>query len=190
MDTALSPGYARVTYEGTLFPHHMTIPINYDGTLIQGLEPNLVLSDLSVVDGSAAISGFITLLRPFFHTTTHFGLVEFHSVDQTTGADAFIWGFDLGMAGTASASQVPLSQVVMTFKLKNGRLYRLYMMEGVVAVNGKQFAPLSGSEANAIVDHVTGDSSPIYGRGNSYPFAVISQVSKTNDALRHQQGKD
>jgi hypothetical protein len=188
MPTSLAPGYARVTYDGTLFPHHMTIPVNYDGTPTIGVEPDLLLKDASSLNGEAAIGAFITELLPAFHTGTNFGLCEFHTVDSVTGVDQFIYAFNLGLVGSASAANIPTEEFVMTFKLSAGGLYRLYMMEGVTPANLRDLPPYPSGYEKTISDFVVSGASPIYGRTNAYPFAPISAISKYNDKLRKQQG--
>lgn len=187
MDTSLAPGYAKMTYNGTLFPHHMTIPINFDGAPTPGEEPDLLLKTGSdnAVD---ALTNYFEVMRPFFPATVAFGLCEIHSVDDTTGDDEFIFGFDVGLVGTSLVARVALAEDVYSFKLVNGGIYKLYLMEDVSPVNLKAFAPFPAGVYGDLVDFVTGAASPVYGRSNSYPFAAIAQTTKTNDSLRKQNG--
>jgi hypothetical protein len=188
MPTSLAPGYARLTYDGSLFPHHMTIPVKYDGTPSTGVEPDLLLKDASSLGGEAAISDFVTELLPAFHSGTNFGLCEFHTVDSTTGEDQFIYAFNLGLVGSSSGANIPTAEFIMTFKLSTGGLYRLYLMEGVTPANLRDLPPYPSGYEKTISDFVVGSTSPVYGRTNAYPFAPVSAISKYNDKLRKQQG--
>lgn len=188
-NTSLSPGYAKVTYTGTLFPHHMTIPVNYDGTPTPGTEPALLLRNLTSSPGVAAIAAYMAVIKPFFHTTTVFGLIEFHTVDSMTGLDQFIYAADLGVLGTASAANVVCGQGVLTMKATNGRLYRCYLMEGIEPPGDKLYPGAFGSDLAALSAFLSGVSSPVYARGNAYLFSDVSWVTKLNDKLRKQQGK-
>lgn len=188
MPTSLAPGYARVTYDGVLFPHHMTIPVNYDGTPTPGSEPDLLLKDGSSVGGETAIGDFVTELLPNFATNTHFGLCEFHTVDAVTGDDQFVYAFNLGMVGSAGSANIPTSEMVLTFKLQTGGLYRLYLMEGASPANHKFLPPYGAGYVQDISDFVVGATSPVWGRTNAYPFAPVSVITKYNDKLRKQQG--
>jgi hypothetical protein len=187
MDTALAPGYGKLTYSGTLFPHHLIMPINFDGTPTPGVEPDIVLKDASTISFSSAFAGFLTEFRPFFGSATNFGLVEVHAVDATTGEDTFIWGYNANVTGTGTGTNTPLSQLVQTFKLIGGGVYKLFAMEGLITVNNKTFPPYGGVP-ESMSDFITGAGSPVYGRDNTYPFAPISMTTKTNDALRKQHG--
>jgi len=188
MDTALAPGYVRVTYDGTLFPHHMVIPVNFDGTPVPGTEPNVLLKDASSSGVVAAISDMFDVIIPAFHTTVHFGLAEAHTVDATTGLDQFIYAWNVGKVGTESSPSVAAGQLVMSFKTSLGGAYKLYLMENVQAPNTRFLPPYSAGIYLDISDFIVGPSSPVYGRDNAYPFVPVSMISKTNDKLRAQQG--
>lgn len=188
MDTALAPGYARVTYDGVLFPHHMMIPVNYDGTPTPGVEPDLLTKDGSSIAGVAGVTGFLTPMLPNWNTGTNFGLVEFHTVDDITGADAFIYAANLGLTGGAVSANIPTSEGILTFKLATGGLYRLYWMEGAVAANQRVLPPFAAGYLEDASDYIVSDDSIVYGRSNAYPFAPISFITKYNDKLRKQQG--
>jgi len=188
MPTSLAPGYVRVTYDGAIFPHHMTIPVNFSGTPTPGTEPDLVLKDASTDGAISAIAALMALVQPFLTTATHIGLAEAHTVDETTGEDQFIFAWNVGLLGTSAAARVAMSQVVFVFKTAIGSLYKLYIMEGSQPVNIKQLPPYTETIYDNLSDFVVGASSPCYGRGNSYPFVPVSVLNKTNDKLRKQQG--
>lgn len=188
MPTSLAPGYVRVTYDGALFPHHMTIPVNFSGTPTPGTEPDLVLKDASTDGAISAIAALMALVQPFLTTTTHIGLAEAHTVDETTGEDQFIFAWNVGLLGTSGAARVAMSQIIFVFKTAIGSLYKLYIMEGSQPVNIKQLPPYTETIYDNLSDFVVGASSPCYGRGNSYPFVPVSVLNKTNDKLRKQQG--
>jgi hypothetical protein len=61
-------------------------------------------------------------------------------------------------------------------------------MEGRLAPNFKELPPYSIGLFSDLSDFIVGASSPVYGRGNAYPFTPVSLLSKTNDKLRKQQG--
>lgn len=187
--TSLAPGFVRITYSGTLFPHHMVIPINSDFAGSPGDPPDLILKDASTIGVELGIAALLDVMMPFFHTTTVFGLAEIHKVDPDTGLDTFWFLWEANKAGVASGAQQAMEQLVFVFKTSIGSLYRMYLMETIIAPNVKNIPPFGAGPETDLADFVTGDSSPIYGRKNAYPFAVISELSKTNDKLRKQQGK-
>jgi len=188
MPTSLAPGYARVTYDGQLFPHHMTIPVNISGTPTPGTEPDLILKDVSTLGAEAAIGALITEILPAFASGINFGLAEIHTVDDTTGEDQFIYSWNLGLSGSSPFAAVPMSQVIMNFKTTLGTAYKLYLLEGVQTPNVKTLPPYGATFFTDIADFVTGAASPVYGRGNAYPFTSVSWISKINYKLRKQAG--
>lgn len=186
--TSLAPGYARITYDGTLFPHHMTIPVNFSGTPTPGVEPDLVLKDASTAGAETAIGDLVSLFLPLFETGTNFGLCEIHTVDATTGEDAFIYAFNLNLVGSSATANHATGQLVLSFKTSVGSAYKLYLMEGISGPNLRFLPPYAAAEILALSNFVVGASSPCYGRGNAYPFVPVSAISKNNDKLRKQQG--
>lgn len=186
--TSLAPGFVRVTYDGTLFPHHTVIPVKFDGIPTPGSEPNILLKDGSSVPVSTAIAAMFDLIKPFFHTGTNFGNAEVHTVDATTGLDRFIWTWNVGKVGTASGTNFPTVQVVMSFKTSVGSQYKLYMMEPNNAANFRVLPPYANAAILALSDYIVSGSSPVYGRQNAYPLAPVSFITKSNDKLRKQQG--
>lgn len=188
MPTSLAPGYIRGTYDGTLFPHHMVLPVNFSGTPTPGTEPDLVLKDASTAGAIAAIDALLDVIVVFFNTGVHFGLFEAHTVDATTGEDQFIFAWNAGRTGSSVAPTIPTTQFVFSFKTALGTAYKLYLMETIIQPNLRDLPPYSEANRLALSDFVVGDASPIYGRKNSYPFVPVSAISKTNDKLRKQQG--
>lgn len=187
--TSLAPGYIRVTYDGVLFPHHMTIPVNYDGTPTPGTEPDILLKDASSSGVIAAIADLFALIQPFYTSAVHFGLCEAHTVDDVTGEDNFVFAWNMGLLGTGSGTINAMGQFVMSFKTALGTPYKLYLMETILLPNLRDLPPYTESNRDNLSDFIVGDSSPVYGRGNSYPFVPVSAITKTNDKLRKQQGK-
>jgi hypothetical protein len=166
----------------------MVIPVKFSGTPTPGTEPDLVLKDSSTLGAVAAIGALFNLIKPLYHTGTNFGLAEAHTVDATTGEDQFIYAWNQAIVGTSSAANVPTAQCVLNFKTNLGGAYKLYMMENTQPTDFKVYPPYANALFLAISDFVTGDSSPVYGRGNAYPFVPVSALTKTNDKLRQQQG--
>lgn len=185
---SLAPGYVKMTYSGVLFPHHMTIPVYYDGAITPGSEPDIVLKNTTTQSVSEMLADFLTHIVPFFPDTVLFGLAEAHAVNADTGEDTFIYSWNADTVGSGATARVPCLQLVMTLKSKIGSLYRLYLMEPSYDPNIKSLPPFSDGAADSLADYLTGDLSPIWARKNAYLFTPVSLISKYNDKLRRQQG--
>ena len=188
MDPSLAPAYVRVTYDGQLFPHHMVIPVNVTLPLTPAVEPDVILKDASTVGVESAISDMFDIIKGVFPASIHFGLAEIHTVDEDTGEDTFIYAWNVNKVGSAGAAAVPTAQFVMSCKTTAGSAYKLYLMESVILPNIRDLPPYTETFRSDMSDFITGDSSPVYGRKNAYPFVPVSAISKTNDRLRKQQG--
>lgn len=184
----LAPGYARVTYSGVLFPHHMTIPVNYSGEPSPGIEPLTESKNGDIAPGMTMLGSFLGNIMPFFSNTTVFGLCEFHTVDATTGEDQFIFAGNLDLVGGSTSTRTPTVQTVITFKSKIGSLYRLYMMETIHTPGIKQLPEFTLTDAAAVSAAYLDGASPVFARKNAYLFSAVSLITKLNDKLRKQQG--
>jgi hypothetical protein len=186
--TSLAPGFVRLTYDGVLFPHHMTIPVNFDGTPTPGSEPDIVLKGLSTVNVEAALDAFLDVLTPQFAAGTNFGNAEAHAVDETTGDDTFLWTWNAARVGSGGGSNIATTQAVYSFKSSVGSAIKIYLMEGNSPANVKILPPFAPGAIADISDYVVSLGSMVYGRGNAYALAPVSFITKYNDKLRKQQG--
>jgi len=187
-DTSLAPGYIRFTYDGVLFPHHATIPVNYDGTPTPGAEPDVILKDASTLGAEAALDAYLDVLVPHFHTSVNFGNAEAHAVDETTGVDTFLWTWNAARVGSDSGPAIATGQAVLSLKSSIGTQVKLYLMESGSPANQRFLPPFAPGIIADLSDYAVSPSSMIYGRGNAYPLAPISFITKYNDKLRKQQG--
>jgi len=186
--TSLAPGYIRLTYDGTLFPHHMTIPVNYDGTPTPGTEPDIILKDASSSGVEAALDAFLDVLVPHFNTSVNFGNAEAHTVDATTGADTFIWTWNAARVGSDGGPAIPTGQAVFSFKTSVGSALKVYLMESGSPANNRILPPYDPGIIKDLSDFVVSGASLFYGRENAYALAPVSFITKYNDKLRKQQG--
>jgi hypothetical protein len=166
----------------------MVIPVNFSGVPTPGTEPDLVLKDASTLGAVAALGVLMDVITPFFNTSVHFGLCEIHAVDAITGLDTFLYAFNMGKVGGDVGASVHAAQQVLSFKTTVGSAYKLYMMENVSPVNVRVLPPYAAGPIKTASDFIVGNSSPVYGRQNAYPFVPVSAITKTNDKLRKQQG--
>jgi hypothetical protein len=187
-DTALAPGYVRFTYDGVLFPHHGTIPVNYDGTPTPGSEPDILLKDGSSLGVEAALDAYLDVLTPHFNTSVNFGNAEAHAVDSVTGEDTFLWTWNAARVGSDSGPAIATGQAVFSFKTSVGSQLKVYLMESGSPANNKFLPPYAPGIIADLSDYVASAASMFYGRGNAYALAPISFITKYNDKLRKQQG--
>jgi len=186
--TSLAPGYVRFTYDGVLFPHHATIPVNYDGTPTPGTEPDIILKDASTSGVEAALDAYLDVLTPHFNTSVNFGNAEAHAVDPTTGEDTFLWTWNADRVGSDTGPAIATGQAVFSFKTAVGSALKIYLMESGSPANFKFLPPYATGIIKNLSDYVVSGASMFYGRENSYALAPVSFVTKYNDKLRKQQG--
>lgn len=189
MDKALAPGFARTTYDGDSGIHHHITPLNIVGTPVPGADPTVQLKDTTTTSAETAMRDYWTNVGELLASDQHVGLCEIYAVDPDTGEGTFLWGFDVNIEGGSGAGGVAMSQMTLSFKLVNGRVYKLVLLDTPAAPNQKDYAPyLVGGNVEAVATYIVSGDSPVYGRGNAYPFASIAFTTKTSDALRSREG--
>lgn len=188
LSSALAPGFCRITYSGSILPHHMILPVNYAEEPTQGIMPTVLDKSGTDHDGQAAIEDFIAEIQPSFGDETTFGLAVFYSVDEISGIRSYVKAFDLNLPGTSADPQVPLVRGAFQFVAGNGFPVKIILMEGVYEPNARNVgSPPAGPRAD-FVDYATSGLSIIYGRRNEYIDAFVSFTSKTDDRLRRLGG--
>jgi len=189
MDKSLAPGFARTTYSGASGIHHAITPLNINPASVSGVDPAVTLKDTTSMSAEAAMEVFWTNALPLMGTSQTIGLCEIYKVDADTGEGTFLWGWDLGLAGTGENAGQALTMTTLSFKLVNGRTYKFTLMEGIFLPNQKDYIPYPvGGVVEDFNNYVISGDSPVYGRGNAYPFAGIARTTKTSDALRRRTG--
>jgi hypothetical protein len=189
MDTALAPGFARITYNGVTGIHHALFTINLETGWVAGTEPNILTKGGSSVLAETAIGNLMLVWLPFLHTSQQAGLCEIYAVDATTGEGTFVYGFDLAEVGSNAGTPVAMGGATLTLKLVNGRTHKSVWLDTPAPVNQKDYAPFSsGGIVEDYASWAVSPSSILYGRGNAYPFAAISFTTKTFDPLREREG--
>lgn len=185
MANSAAPGFIRQTYVSPQGVHHVQLGINFSSTPTAGVEPQLDQRDATSVAAISGWAAFLAEYRKFFDEDTNFGLAEIYRVDPSTEERFFIYGWNVAAQGLAATANVPLGMLTMTYKLTNGGLLRVVMMEGVTVVNQNLAPPyIVDTPFQDITEYLVSGDNIIYGRGNAYPFAPISARSKTSDALR------
>jgi hypothetical protein len=189
LDTALSPGFARTTYTGLSGVHHLILPINIDPAAVAGTQPDVTLKNGTTTPVEAVLNDFWEVAAEIMADDQHIGLCEVYKVNATTGEGTFLWGFDLDMVGASGGAGVEMGMMTLSFKLINGRTYKFVLLDTPAVPNQKVYPPFaSGGSIEAMAAYAVAATSPIYGRGNAYPFAPIAWTTKTSDALRSREG--
>src|SRR6185295_967917 len=138
LSSKLAPGFIRCTYSGSLLPHHMVIPIKFEGVPTPGVDPTLATSDGSDIGWVAGLTAFITgAMAPCYNTATKFGLADIYAVDPTTGIRTFISTTNVGEEGTAVTANVNSQEAVFVFKTTVGKPLKVYLMESIFAVGSR-----------------------------------------------------
>lgn len=189
MDRSLAPGFVRITYTGAGGLHHKILPVNLIDGWVAGTEPQFQQKDGTPVDATSGITDYVNAWRTLMAASQNIGLAEVYAVDADTGEGTFVWGFSLSTVGVQALSSIAKVGLQITFKLVGGGTYRDLTMEGPYAQDLNLRPPFIVDDPDDVLaTYVTGDSSIVYGRDNTYPFAPLRFITKEYDALRKRTG--
>jgi hypothetical protein len=183
MANCLAPGYIKLFYTSNGHTHVQTIPVKP-----ASVAPNFDLTKKGggTVDQNTAIVGLIAVMAPFFYTADSFTGWEAYTQADCAHAPVFQNnGTIVGVSGTNTHIDYPWVQMLMTFKSVGGGRARFQMMEGATAQDIK--IDLAGTTDAALValrDYITGASSWLTARDNTFINVPIRFITKLNDELR------
>lgn len=139
--------------------------------------------DAGTIALDTALTNWITLVKPFYHTGVTFDDYTFWQYAPGTFDRTFITTASLGIAGT-NALAVNLSfQNIMTMRTLEGGLMKLSFMETSATDIQRLSYAASGAVVKAIFDFVIGSTNWILARDTSFPIATIASMGGGNEAL-------
>lgn len=135
---------------------------------------------------TAAVADIVLFLKQWLLAGDSITSAEVWTQASPTALPIFQASIAVGVAGTGTGATKPYSQARMSFRTKAGGRAAFQVMESFFAVDAKAVPPsYSGNAAPQATDaYLTGSSSVVWGRDNSYIAAGIRLVTKTNDKLR------
>lgn len=189
LSSHLAPGFIRLTYSGLVLPHHMIIPIQFVGTPVPGVDPDLEQQGATTITFSSAIDAYVsTALVTQFPSTVKFGLADIYKVDATTGVRTFIFSHNVNQVGSNVGTQVPNTQAIWMFKTAVGKLLKVTLMESVYAADSRNVGSVPADARQDVLDYILSPDDIVIGRFDAFPIAFMSFVSKENDVLRRRTG--
>lgn len=183
---SLWPGFVRLEYLAATTKHIAILPcapVNLAGVW------NLTLKGGANQTFTAAIDAYMVVLRPCSPATMTFVSAQLWTLANPTADPVFVQEYGLNLAGTAAGGIVVDSQIVTTYRTGLGGLYRHYQMESsLAALNTKYKGPnFMNAVQLALINYIIGANGWIIGRDSGTLIVAISQITKTNDALRRRR---
>lgn len=188
--SSIAPGFVRLTYSGSIKPHHAQMAVQFATDPTPGLSPSFKMkTNPAAISAEAALSAYLSLLVGCFHTSTIFGLAEVYSVTADTGERQFLYAFDTDTAGIVTGTtRKELQVAILSMKTELGHPLKIYMQESIYTPNVRYNSGALPEEVQAVADYISGEDSWISGWDNSYAFAAKSFTTKTFDPTRRQAG--
>lgn len=126
-----------------------------------------------------------TELAPIYNTTSSsFGIVELWKYTAGTFDAQFISAYNSAVTPSSPTQHIPAQQATFTFRTIEGGIFKVQLMESVLAGNGVNTYPIGGANYDDIFELFTnGGLSPALGRDTSYPFAALRVSLGPNEAV-------
>lgn len=189
MKYSLAPGFIVVRYTTNGHPHRMNLPVAPAALYSPGDTPSFQPNSGAPIDLSTFAADFGTAFRPFFANTGTYDSVEYWQQPDHTDDPLFI-NSDISAAGVGTnvTACVAWSEGVMTFRTDAGGIFKMYVMEGSLAVNDHKLPPLYGGFAacQGMAAYLLGTSGIVRGRDNGKILMGLNLYTKTSDALRRK----
>lgn len=186
MHNSLFPGFVKLFYTVGTKEHVATLPA----------KPFFAVSSTWYVEAkgdptgilwTTALTAYITVIKPFFHTSVTFTYAELWNMSAPDADPVYQDNVNLAIAGTSAIAVIPMSQTVFSGRTQDGGVAKLYLMETSQAVNTKT-KPVYTGAILAVQTYMLGNTSWIVGRNGGFWVAMPQVTTKTNDTLRRQAG--
>lgn len=185
---SLFPCSITFNYRSTYAPHKMTIPLNAWSPASSGhLAGTNLAWDGTQKDTADLVGEFVTLLKPFFHTSTIFSdYVVYTYADEDAPARPVISDAITGGAGTGAAT-IPATQASYMMKTTAYGTFKIVMLDTKVSA---AFGPLNSlvvgvNDAEiALVDYIKAVANPFRGRDNAEVHNFVKVTYTLNEKLR------
>lgn len=165
--------------------HRLTIDVNVTSDPDVGAE--FVDIDLTQRNGSITnlelqTDALVALLQPFLSTTSDISRAELFKIPEGTTDKLFIASYDIALAGTIAAEEIPAQQATLTFRSTGGGWGKVQIMEPVVSGKVKISPPYTGA-ALALANHIVSTAGVYKARDNGFLFSNLHYSLTENEKL-------
>jgi hypothetical protein len=182
---SLSPAFLKIKYTANNHPHVMTMGILPDDIDVPA-EDMTVTTKFGTPFSLASwlTEEFASKWEAFFKGTDSLDEAEVWSQPTPSDDPLFKGVIAIAAVGSSAGTTQPFSQAVLTLRTTAGGIAKMYLMEGTFTVNTHDPRPFSSAAVSDLATLLTGPSSILYARDNSFPILGLTWNTKTNDALR------
>lgn len=179
---SLAPGFVIVFYSSNGHNHKHTIPIRAPIDTGGGIY-TVMQTNLAAVALTTAMATWATAIKPSFPATTTLQYWELWLKATPSADPIFAQTADLSVVGTNGTAVVAYSQMIASYRTKEGGTGKVQLQEMSTAVNQLFKPPYSGSMLT-LVTYLLGTTNIYAGRDGGFPVSVPKVSTKTNDKLR------
>lgn len=166
--------------------HRMTIDVALSGA---PYDPGTLFADIETLQRNGTLSNLeidtdalVALIQPFFSTTSDISIAELYYIPEGTTNKQFISSYDIALAGTIAAEEIPAQQATLTFRSLGGSWGKIQLMEPVLSGKVKIAPPYTGA-ALALANDITSVASVFLARDNTYMFSNLHYSLTENEKL-------
>lgn len=144
---------------------------------------NVITRSTLTTDLTAAVQGWLNLIRGLYATTTDFFACELWKYTAGTFDATFIAPIAASTQGTSGFANQANQQSIYTFRTQEGGLLRLTFMETFLLPGLRESPPYVNAISNDIANFVNSPLCWLLARDTSYPIATLHHLPGQNEAL-------
>lgn len=180
------PQVIEISYTCSGVQHKMRLNTHVAGDPAVGEDVaniDLTLRDLTTKNVDTAVTEWINLLKPFFHTTTTFDEYSIWNYVFQTFDRVFVTSAPIGISGTGTGSVTLAQQDTFTFRTQEGGTMKIVLLESAGISKVRETYASLGAPSQAVFDYCTDSDGWILARDTSYPAAPLAKIGGENEAL-------
>jgi hypothetical protein len=181
---SLAPGFIKLYYTSGGLEHVATLPVK-PGFDVGGGNWELETYDGTFDDWETALDGYITVIKPLFHTSTIFTYAELWQQTDAESDPEFAAVTFPETPGTGAATVVG-SMATFSLRTNAGGNGKIVLMSHNNTVNLRRLPPTWGGATTieAVADYLVSASNFIFGRDGGKYVAATQYTTKTSDESR------
>lgn len=151
--------------------------------------------NISVVPRSAAnktldtaVDELVAVLQPL-HDQTRTSIInaDLYSVAPQSNDRTYISSYAIGLPGSSGGAAQPAAQHCLSFKTQEGGTMRFYVLESQSTFVGRDDAPITSPDWNALAAYIVGTGGWLIGYDTSYPIVFRRWLGGQDERVFRQR---
>jgi hypothetical protein len=135
----------------------------------------------SVTDLKVHVDALVVAMKPSFFSACSIVNAELWEYAPNSFDAVYRSVYAIAVVGTSGSGTVPGNQAVTSYRTRNGGIFKTDLRGTVNVIGAKQAFPLGSSPQKTMSDYILLNTTPFWGRDNSYPLAGLAFFPGSNE---------